>query len=409
MAKTTLVIFISILLIVSILFLIPAAVSDWTAEGPTWDNTSYDNTRIQRSTDNIIIDWNPSNETSRWTMDENTGTDIHDENATNTNDGILTGNWTTPGIVNLTYPLDIINVSADPSLEGFSELTVCSLVYPTADPGANYGRIVSKAQGTTGDDYALMQIGSSAPTIQNRSAFRINTDEGNEIAEGTTILYPNTDWFFVCGRWNGTHIDIVLDGVVDTTTPKAIGGTLDDSNLNLGIGRHPYDASGDRSFNGNVGDTYVIGSFLTLQQITDLMNNTMHGSGNITVTYDAGVGNQVSGYNIKLTTSTNTNITLTYADNDTSAERELGTGIPAEDGWINGTVSGTLYQDASLILTLVGNQTETPIVESVTFQISSSSVADPTNLSNTTGDYWVNSTWDDSVDANSWQVMVYEA
>lgn len=138
------------------------------------------------------------------------------------------------------------------------------------------------------------------------------------------------------------------------------------------------------------------------------MTDNFTREGNYTVTHDAGVDNAVIGYNINLSTPDNTNISLFYGNNDTSEERLLGSGLVDVNGWINSTISGELYQDAQLILTLFGNHTNTPIIQNVTLVTDVIIPEDPANLTNATGAYWVNFTWDSATDADLWQVMIYE-
>jgi len=406
MAKTTLVISTFILLFVGFLFLIPAAVSDWTAEGPTWANTSYDDTRIQRATNNIIIDWNPGNETSRWTFDENTGTDIHDENATNTNDGVLIGNWTTADWVDLTYPGDIINVTADSTLEGFSELTLIAKINRTTNPGDNWGRIISKAQ-IDNDDYAMSMVGILSPSDTGKIGFRINTDEGVTTIKSSTVCANFSEYFVAC-RWRDSdgYMDIVIDGAIDGT-PGSQSGTIDDSNLNLGIGNHPYDNTNSRTFNGHIEYTIVTDRFLSLTELWAIDNNTHHNKGNITIFHDEGTGYVLDEISVCADTGdgSDTNYTVWSRENNTGDYTQL-----SQNPLVGNSITSPnpVVQNNDIQVRMIGNSSNTMEVSSVTLTAIPSQPDNPDNPSNTTGDYWVNSTWNESSDADLWQVMVYE-
>ncbi len=162
---------------------------------------------------------------------------------------------------------DYVRVNDNPSIKNFSALTLEALIYPTADPGADSARILHKAQGATGDDYALSQVG--AVTDRRHPAFRINTNLGVETITGNTELTNNSKWYHVACTWDGDAMKLYVDGKLDGSGNQ--DGVLDDSNEYLAIGRHV--ASNTRNFNGYIAYVRIFPVALTQRQVQVLRDN----------------------------------------------------------------------------------------------------------------------------------------
>ncbi len=164
---------------------------------------------------------------------------------------------------------DYVSVPSDPRIENFTALTLGAWINPQGQPGASWGRIISKDQGGTSDDYALSHIDTGGGR-NNEIGCRINTDAGTTTVETNTGVLPNTGWHFVVGTWDGANVRVYLNGVLDGG-PLARTGTLDDSNLPLGIGGHQ--ASNTRRFNGLIRNAFIYDRAISASEILDLYIN----------------------------------------------------------------------------------------------------------------------------------------
>lgn len=164
---------------------------------------------------------------------------------------------------------DYVSVPSDPRIENFTALTLGAWILVQGNPGVSRGRIIGKDQGGTSDDYAL----SNADNIGGRNyeiLFRLNTTAGTSTPESDSGILPNTGWHFAVATWDGSFQRIYIDGLLDMT-PVAHGGTLDDSNLPLGIGGHQ--ASNTRRFNGGIRTAFIYNRALSATEIFDLFIN----------------------------------------------------------------------------------------------------------------------------------------
>ena len=142
--------------------------------------------------------------------------------------------------------VDYIQVTRTADIEGFSSLTVASWAYMTISNSGPGGRIVTKNQGGTGDDYSLLQTPISGdPKWQ----LRINTSVGQTTITDTDVASTNT-WYHLAGTWQTSDgaMELFVDGSSKVTGTQT--GTLDDSNEDLTIGRHL--SSAGRDFSGRV-------------------------------------------------------------------------------------------------------------------------------------------------------------
>lgn len=115
--------------------------------------------------------------------------------------------------------------------------TLSAWFAPTGEPPANWGRIVSKSNGSTSDDFALSYAGgTSGDIVKYNPAFRVTTGTGVGTIGGTTLAQPNTGWYHVAGTWDLATMRIYVNGVLEDS--EARGGVLQDSDERLAIGGH---------------------------------------------------------------------------------------------------------------------------------------------------------------------------
>lgn len=200
-----------------------------------------------------------------WTLDDTTGTNVV---AAVGADGTFAGAANVnpqPGAVggalNFDGFGDIVTVPNSASLEGFTELTVSAWILPTALPQSNWSRIVSKSNGTTGDDYAIMVNGSNQFNMRVTTASSVN---GN-----TTSTLPLNTWTHVTGIWTGSNIDVYLNGVEESSAAFALSGAIQQSGAELAIGSHA-DGPTNRNFTGLIDDVRIYNRALTADELLTL-------------------------------------------------------------------------------------------------------------------------------------------
>lgn len=173
---------------------------------------------------------------------------------------------------------DYISVASDPAIEGFSNLCLCAWIYPTADGASAGGRIVSKQQGSGGDDYNINHGNTSM-------WFRINTDSGQTTLQSGSTFTHSTAWLHLAATWDGDNMEIFFDGVSDATGNQT--GTLDDSNSPLGIGGHI--ASSSRRFQGYIAYCVIDGTVPSDERINSMANGIhpfVYKSSNVPAIYE---------------------------------------------------------------------------------------------------------------------------
>ncbi len=162
---------------------------------------------------------------------------------------------------------EYLSAPSDPSLEGFSELTLSAWINPTADPGSDDGRIIHKSQGLTSDDYHIAYDGAGAGKYGIN--FRISTDNKTTTAASNLTIAPNSGWHYVQGVWDGSNMTIYINGSNDSGNANT--GTLTNSSEGLGIGRHVN--SDTRNFNGHIDEPRVSSVVRSADWITTEYNN----------------------------------------------------------------------------------------------------------------------------------------
>jgi len=154
---------------------------------------------------------------------------------------------------------DYVKINNNSNLTMVDRLTLSAWVYPTANGNSDGGRIVSKSNGTTGDDYALYYTYEGAGD-KNLVTFRLS---GNSLKTDDYILTHNT-WNHVMGTWDGATRKIYVNGI-----EKANGlysTSITDNDDDIGVGGH-VDSGSTRTFEGKIDDVKIFNYALTPQQI----------------------------------------------------------------------------------------------------------------------------------------------
>jgi hypothetical protein len=166
---------------------------------------------------------------------------------------------------------DRVDVSSNPSLEGFSTITISAWIYPTEDASVNVngGRIVSKSNGTSGDDYAL----TYGSVNDEKLRFRVTTGATVNADSSSATAIELNKWQHVVGVYNGVTMELYVDGfpIGLVSTPTNQSGTIADSNDDLSIGGHA-EGETDREFPGYIDDVRIYNRALSVTEIKGLYN-----------------------------------------------------------------------------------------------------------------------------------------
>lgn len=188
-----------------------------------------------------------------WLINEATGDKVFDvtrHGHDGTRNGMVQADWSvTQHGTSLDFNADTkwVSIPTAKQLAVTKELTIFALVRRNGDPGASWGRILHKANTSTGDDYAFVQRADDK-TVQ----FRIRTS--STVAIVTAGPLNVGDLSTLVGTWNDTDGGMKLYFISQNESPEEISGTntgtLNDAGDNLAFGRHL--ASSARNFNGDI-------------------------------------------------------------------------------------------------------------------------------------------------------------
>lgn len=121
---------------------------------------------------------------------------------------------------------DYAQVLDNPKIEPSNAITVSAWIKPTS-PLTSYQMIVDKQASGGSYGYTLRLNNATGKAL-----FRIYTNSGHD-ALGTTVLTANK-WYFIVGTYDGTNVNIYVDGKLETSTPTTGTITYDSSNLHIG-------------------------------------------------------------------------------------------------------------------------------------------------------------------------------
>jgi hypothetical protein len=210
-----------------------------------------------------------------WKFDEGSGTIAHDETG-NDNDGILYNG--TVSCADIDYcPKwvdgkfgkaiefdgvdDYIKIPDDASLNPISDSITVSV---WVKPNFLGVRQIIEAYGYGG--------------VPNAEPYWMRLDANNKfqfiVSNGTpTDVYSTTtatagQWYYVVGRYNGSHVSIFVNGVEENST--SLTGNMVDSNTDLYIGQN---TANNYFFNGTIDDVRIYDRALTSEEIIILNNS----------------------------------------------------------------------------------------------------------------------------------------
>ncbi len=224
---------------------------------------------------------NTSNLVAHWKLDETSGTTIVDSagshNGTPYN-GLTISSATASGQVDTSMTFDGVNdgiqVPNSPELENFTAFTLSAWVYPTATDPGGAGRIISKDDTGTADNYGLL-YGTS-----ERGRVRIATNGGVQYQIFSDSALPLNAWSHVVGTWDGADLRLYVGGVEASTSPLATSGTLDADGSDLSIGTHLL-SGGIRSFPGRLDDIRIYNTDLSASEVLALYNGAAPSGGGV--------------------------------------------------------------------------------------------------------------------------------
>ena len=169
-----------------------------------------------------------------WTLDESAGTTAADS-SDNGNHGTLTymtgSEWTTgqkSGALSFDGSNDHIVVPNNASLQPTSALSICAWIRGDSWDSGRYVNPILRKGSTTPVNYQL--------TIADRkvSLMLDDMDENDGIPGDTTL---NTgQWYHVAATWDGAHVRIYLNGILDNNPPDARSGFIGTDTRSLYIG-----------------------------------------------------------------------------------------------------------------------------------------------------------------------------
>lgn len=197
---------------------------------------------------------------SYWRFDGNT------DDETGINNGTIIGNpQYVSGVQGQALEFDgdgdRVTVFSDPSLEGFSAMTVSVWFYARANADSGGSRFISKSNGASGDDYGLLMRPGNQPEFALRDKATIKT---------TTVISLNT-WYHLAGTYNGSTMKIYLNGVEENST--AANGAITDNNGVLSFGGHGTTPS-TRELDGLLDDARIYNRAINAAEVSELYNCT---------------------------------------------------------------------------------------------------------------------------------------
>jgi len=252
-------------------------------------NTTYENLSVGFTISDL--DNNPVTNITDWRVDGNsinvlnmpfdkrvssTNTGDIKDYSTNLNTGTLGGGtssnsptWTSSGKVGGAYDFDgvddYLQVSAmSGGVNG--NVTISMWVNWKGDSGDTdvNGRLVLLDAQNPGDDVWL-----NLNTAGN-SKFNVYFDDlaSSGYHDSNTIVSQNI-WTHLVANWNGTHINLYINGTLDNSISTSGTITFDTSSFNIGS-REEFSAGNDFYFNGTIDEVQIYNRSLSAEQISAL-------------------------------------------------------------------------------------------------------------------------------------------
>ena len=158
-----------------------------------------------------------------------------------------------------------VDYSDDFNFSDISGFTVMARVKPN-DLVGNDADIVTQYHSPSNNRSWILQIRNGVPRFVGCSN---GSDSGScKYATGTTLANNSGTWYHLAGTWNGSKLQVYLNGVADASTPPTLTSLHSGArSIRLGYAA----ASGD--FNGTMDDVMIFDRALSPEQISAMYNN----------------------------------------------------------------------------------------------------------------------------------------
>ncbi len=146
--------------------------------------------------------------------------------------------------------------------EGF---TVMAWINPN-DLVNNEGDIVSHYRGAVDYRAWILQIDNGKARFVGCSN---GTSDSCEYAYSGVEVNDTATWYHLVGTWNGTHLQVYVNGVAEASTPPALANIHSTSDTGIRIGRD----TATEWYNGTIDDVLIFNRTLSDEQISAIYNN----------------------------------------------------------------------------------------------------------------------------------------
>ena len=390
-----------IAVMIVLLFVGQASAGQYSVNGstsPQWQNTSYNDTRIKYAYGNIILNWVPPNASGHWTFDNESFRDENLSASTNlTNTGAVYNTthckfgecyWFDTATDYMTFEdnakWDWTPVTQNRSLSLW--------FYPTVQPtnDGNPFQFLMTAT-TTGNHYSFVYL-QSGGTLMLFTLIQNSTWATLGYVYSVNTLVLNTWNHIVFIPVGATNSQIWVNGVSQSLTYSSWDDSVAISPSVMTIKSNTGASTGT----GLVDDMRWFERGISSDEVNQLRNNTYQSNGNSMHWHNSGSGNETDHIDVNASGQTDANYSTFYRINGTGAWTAIGTA----NYTANQSISlSPKYQNTDVKVELYGNNTATPELMQITFWTQTVSAGNfipptPINLANTTGNFWINYTWE---------------
>lgn len=153
-----------------------------------------------------------------------------------------------------------IELLQPPELKGLTEITVLSGVIRTGNQSSGFGRVISRTNGGSGDDWSTtLNADSGGAAVR----WRVN---GNSLTGATSLV--NGTYYDIANTYKAGERLIVLNGELDAS--DTLSASLPDDQ-NISIGAHP--SSNSRELTGDIYYVVVLDRAMSLEEVKTFQKN----------------------------------------------------------------------------------------------------------------------------------------
>ncbi len=239
------------------------------AEARVW-NTFRSAEEVKATYDKQLVG-NEDGLLAYYTFDDVTG-NVAADSTSNNNDAAIKNESAAPtaGVLSLDGNSDFVRIAHDNDLNP-AQWTVEAWFNTshTYGAGAQFGRIVSKGLNAAANQYSLGMSGGNV---------WLTTNNGGGFANiATTGTFNDGEWHHAAGTYDGTHLRLYIDGVLQGS-PLAVGSINTGSNV-LTIGAYETtDQSVFQHWNGQIDNVRVWDTARSQDAIRESMTETFDGA-----------------------------------------------------------------------------------------------------------------------------------